>query len=243
MSKSLHDLELNFFGRSSALEIAWDEEKSQTNWAYLENRVGIPKLKFPAVVVRCTRLLQCTGEAVSVTSLSAGPRHQRTGACSGAHAMPTSVKLQLKPTVDFLQTLSLAKVELGRMLTTCPNLLQYSLDNRFRPNINFFNSIRIQGSAVRELVIFFPNTLIREAGYYSSPSWSTCGAWVSPLMLTMGRPLSELVEFPAFYGYNLNKTIAPRHRRLGKQASACTLVAMLACSDPKFNERFGIVCA
>lgn len=183
-----------------------------------------------------------------------------------------SIDRKLKPTVTFLQTLGLTKADMGRMLTICPNLLGYNLDSRLRPSVDYLKTIGIQDVELRKLLTFFPNILIRKAevtfkpilehlhgvGFTSQQVTSIVASYppvltrsiqnsVQPkldfLVNTMGRNLEEVVKFPAFFGYSLRRTLAPRYHRLGDQASNCSLVAILACSGSKFNERFGLVWA
>lgn len=180
-----------------------------------------------------------------------------------------SVDQKLRPTVAFLQTLGLGKTETGRMLTICPNVLGYHLNNRLRCSVDYLKAIGLHDGELRKLLTFFPNVLIRKpevtfkpvvehlrgAGFTAQEVATMVAGYppvltrsirnsVQPklefLVTTMGRGLEEVVEFPAFFGYSLRKTIASRYRHLGDQASACSLVAMLACSGSRFNERFGL---
>ena len=180
-----------------------------------------------------------------------------------------SIDQKLKPTVAFFQALGLTKTDMGRMLTICPSLLGYNLESRLRPSVEFLKTIGIQDIQLQKLLTFFPNILVRKAevtfkpvlehlhgvGFTSQQVTSIVAGYppvltrsiansVQPklefLVHTMGRSVQEVVEFPAFFGCSLRKTIAPRYRLLGDHASACSLVAMLACSGSKFNHRFGL---
>ncbi|KAG6586221.1 Transcription termination factor MTERF4, chloroplastic, partial [Cucurbita argyrosperma subsp. sororia] len=53
----------------------------------------------------------------------------------------------------------------------------------------------------------------------------------------MGRPLDDLVAFPAFFTYGLESTIKPRHRKVVQKGMTCSLSWLLNCSDEKFAER------
>ena len=53
----------------------------------------------------------------------------------------------------------------------------------------------------------------------------------------MGRPLDDLVAFPAFFTYGLESTIRPRHQMVAKKGLKCSLSWLLNCSDEKFKER------
>lgn len=53
----------------------------------------------------------------------------------------------------------------------------------------------------------------------------------------MGRPLDDLVAFPAFFTYGLESTIRPRNQMVAKKGLKCSLSWLLNCSDEKFKER------
>ncbi|XP_038890870.1 transcription termination factor MTERF4, chloroplastic [Benincasa hispida] len=55
--------------------------------------------------------------------------------------------------------------------------------------------------------------------------------------MDMGRPLEDLVAFPAFFTYGLESTIKPRHRKVVQKGISCSLSWLLNCSDEKFVER------
>ncbi|CAL1362105.1 unnamed protein product [Linum trigynum] len=53
----------------------------------------------------------------------------------------------------------------------------------------------------------------------------------------MGRPLDDLVAFPAFFTYGLESTVKPRHKRVASKGLKCSLSWLLNCSDEKFEQR------
>ncbi|KAJ8898695.1 hypothetical protein K2173_004729 [Erythroxylum novogranatense] len=53
----------------------------------------------------------------------------------------------------------------------------------------------------------------------------------------MGRPMDDLISFPAFFTYSLESTIKPRHRKVAEKGLKCSLSWFLNCSDEKFNQR------
>ncbi|XP_057442329.1 transcription termination factor MTERF4, chloroplastic [Lotus japonicus] len=55
--------------------------------------------------------------------------------------------------------------------------------------------------------------------------------------MEMGRPLEDLVTFPAFFTYGLESTIKPRHKMVAKKGLKCSLSWMLNCSNEKFEQR------
>ncbi|KAL6546885.1 Transcription termination factor mterf4, chloroplastic [Orobanche minor] len=53
----------------------------------------------------------------------------------------------------------------------------------------------------------------------------------------MGRPLEDLVNFPAYFTYGLESTVKPRHKMIAEKGVNCSLSWLLNCSDDKFEER------
>ncbi|KAL2650459.1 hypothetical protein R1flu_018587 [Riccia fluitans] len=56
----------------------------------------------------------------------------------------------------------------------------------------------------------------------------------------MKRPLSELVEYPAYFTYSLQSRIRPRYIAIEQRDIKCSLAWFLSCSDAKFNERLEV---
>lgn len=54
------------------------------------------------------------------------------------------------------------------------------------------------------------------------------------------RPLSELVDYPFYFTYNLEKRIRPRFIKIEQKDVQCRLAWFLNCSDAKFSERLQV---
>lgn len=54
---------------------------------------------------------------------------------------------------------------------------------------------------------------------------------------SMKRPLSELVDYPFYFTYNLEKRIRPRYIQIEQKGVQCSLSWFLNCSDVKFADR------
>lgn len=53
----------------------------------------------------------------------------------------------------------------------------------------------------------------------------------------MGRPLDDLVAFPAYFTYDLDSTVKPRHKMIARKGVNCSLAWLLNCSDDQFEDR------
>lgn len=58
------------------------------------------------------------------------------------------------------------------------------------------------------------------------------------LVFTMKRPVGEVVGYPRFFSYSLEKRIRPRARVLEKRKINCDLKSMLAKNDDEFASEY-----
>lgn len=58
------------------------------------------------------------------------------------------------------------------------------------------------------------------------------------LLNTMGKPLREIVNYPRYFSYSLEKKIKPRYFILKQRNVECNLEKMLYKSDDDFAEEF-----
>ncbi|KAJ7542413.1 hypothetical protein O6H91_10G105900 [Diphasiastrum complanatum] len=56
----------------------------------------------------------------------------------------------------------------------------------------------------------------------------------------MKRPLQDLIDFPAYFTYNLENRIQPRYKQIRQKGIKCSLSWLLNCSDAKFQERLDL---
>ncbi|BBM99629.1 mTERF domain-containing protein, mitochondrial [Marchantia polymorpha subsp. ruderalis] len=59
-------------------------------------------------------------------------------------------------------------------------------------------------------------------------------------IVDMKRPPSELVEYPSYFTYSLEKRIRPRYIQIEQRDIKCSLPWFLNCSDAKFEERLQV---
>jgi mTERF domain-containing protein len=149
--------------------------------------------------------------------------------------------------VEFLQSLGLAVKDIGRLLTHFPNMLGYSIENRLHPSVKFLQALGIQKETLQKLVTLFPHVLCHKADKvfrpvvehlhnigFSSQQVATIAAGYPPVLIisihhslqpkldflvkVMSRPIDDAVDYPAFFGSSLHRTIKPRYR---KAPTAC----------------------
>ncbi|KAL6994457.1 Transcription termination factor mterf5, chloroplastic [Sarracenia purpurea var. burkii] len=171
-------------------------------------------------------------------------------------ALLTYSRQKLKATVDFLYEVGLAADNVGKILTRCPNIVSYSVEDNLRPTAEYFDSIGVDVAALlyrspqtfglsieanlKPVTQFFlekgydiGNVANMVSRYGSLYTFSLSGNLVPKweFFQTMGYPKSELVKFPQYFGYSLEKRIKPRHAILRESGVRLLLNQVLSLSD------------
>ncbi|KAI3747119.1 hypothetical protein L6452_09566 [Arctium lappa] len=60
------------------------------------------------------------------------------------------------------------------------------------------------------------------------------------LEVEMGRELTELVEFPQYFSFSLEKRINPRHRQCVERGVCLPLSTMLRSSEQRFRDKMEV---
>lgn len=62
-------------------------------------------------------------------------------------------------------------------------------------------------------------------------------------VVEMGRELKELVAFPQYFSFSLERRIKPRHRLCVEKGLCLALPTMLKSSEARFRERLEVCCS
>lgn len=179
-------------------------------------------------------------------------------------ALLTYSRQKIKESIDFLLELGISEESIGKILTRCPNIVSYSVEDNLRPKVKYFRSLGVDvglllfkcpqnfglsiETNIKPVTEFFLErgysleeigTMISRYGalYTFSLTGSLMPKW--DFFLTMDYPKSELVKFPQFFGYNLEKRIKPRYARYALVKSygvKLLLNQVLSLSSSKFEE-------
>ncbi|KAL0395767.1 UNVERIFIED_CONTAM: Transcription termination factor MT, chloroplastic [Sesamum calycinum] len=153
----------------------------------------------------------------------------------------TYSRQKLKATVDFLYEMGLSADNVSKVLTRCPNIISYSVEDKLRPTADYFRSLgvdvalllhrspqtfglSIEGN-LKPVTEFFLErgyslgdvaTMISRYGalYTFSLPENLMPKW--EFFLTMVYPKSELIKFPQYFGYSLEDRIKPRYETMRK---------------------------
>ncbi|XP_027154462.1 transcription termination factor MTERF5, chloroplastic [Coffea eugenioides] len=176
-------------------------------------------------------------------------------------ALLTYSRSKLKGSVDFLYEVGLSAENVGKVLTRCPNIISYSVEDKLRPTVEYFSSLGIDvahllqrspqtfglsiEANLKPLTEFFlergysiedVRTMISRYGalYTFSVAENLVPKW--EFFLTMDYPKSELVKFPQYFGYSLEDRIKPRYAIVKEHGVRLLLNQVLSLSGPEFDK-------
>ncbi|KAI8532989.1 hypothetical protein RHMOL_Rhmol11G0261100 [Rhododendron molle] len=141
-----------------------------------------------------------------------------------------SLYKKIRPVVIFLLTKAgVAKRDIGKAIALGPELLGCSIHHKLEVNVKYFLSLGIPVRLLGEMVADFP-MLLRYNIDILRPKYRY-------LRRTMVRPLKDLIEFPRFFSYSLDRRIIPRHKILVENMVNFKLRYMLPGTDEEFDQR------
>ncbi|KMZ57978.1 Mitochondrial transcription termination factor family protein [Zostera marina] len=175
-------------------------------------------------------------------------------------ALLTYSRQKIKTSMDYLSELGVSEKNIGKILTRCPHIISYNVDDKLRHTAEYFHSLGVdvanlmhkcpqtfglsveanlkpiteffieKGFSVEEIQVM----IYKYGALYTfsladnlKPKWD--------FFLIMDYPPSELVKFPHFFGYSLEKRIKPRYARVMESGIKIILNQMLSTSDSQFS--------
>ncbi|KAL5547538.1 hypothetical protein UlMin_002769 [Ulmus minor] len=138
-----------------------------------------------------------------------------------------SVKNCLRPTLYFLQTISIAEVDKHT------NLLTSSVEEKLI--LQYFE--RIGFSCRKSIAMFrrFPQLFCYSIESNFEPKFNY-------FVVEMGRDLKELKEFPQYFSFSLENRIKPRHQSCVEKGVCFPLPVLLKTKDAQFYDRLEVCC-
>ncbi|ESW24639.1 hypothetical protein PHAVU_004G147000 [Phaseolus vulgaris] len=176
-------------------------------------------------------------------------------------ALLTYSRQKVMESIDFLHELGLSEENIGKILTRCPNIVSYSVEDNLRPTAKYFRSLGADvgillfrcpqnfglsiEANLKPITAFFLErgytleeigTMISRYGalYTFSLTENLIPKW--DFFLTTGYPKSELVKFPQYFGYSLEKRIKPRFSIMEKSGVRLLLNQVLSLSSSNFDK-------
>ncbi|KVI08334.1 transcription termination factor MTEF1, chloroplastic-like [Cynara cardunculus var. scolymus] len=143
--------------------------------------------------------------------------------------LTSDVKTRLRPTLYFLQgTIGISGVNKHTHLLTC------SVEDKFLSRIEYFHEI--MGISYKDTILMFrrfPSLFCYSIKDNIEPKFKY-------LAVEMGRELREMVEFPQYFSFSLEKRIDPRHRRCVERGVCLPLPMMLRSSERRFRDKMEV---
>ncbi|XP_020265957.1 uncharacterized protein LOC109841411 isoform X1 [Asparagus officinalis] len=177
---------------------------------------------------------------------------------------------ELLEVVSFMKEIGFDGRTIGRILCRCPEIFSANVDNTLRRKVQFLTDFGILRGQLPRVIRKYPELLLLdihqtlrprmryliETGFSKMDVCSMVFKF-SPLLgysvdvvlkpkiefLTgvMQKPLKEVVEYPRYFSYSLNKKIKCRFLVLKSRSIDCSLRDMLAKNDEKFAEQYDLV--
>ncbi|XP_010429091.1 PREDICTED: transcription termination factor MTERF2, chloroplastic-like [Camelina sativa] len=144
--------------------------------------------------------------------------------------LTNSLYKKIRPVVIFLLTRAgVTQKNIGKVIAMDPALLGCSIGTKLEPNMRYYVSLGIRFHQLGEMIADFL-MLLRYNVDNLRPKYRY-------LRRTMIRPLQDLIEFPRFFSYSLERRIMPRHTIMVQNRVNFKLRYMLACTDEEFERR------
>ncbi|KAL8057313.1 hypothetical protein ABFX02_04G176800 [Erythranthe guttata] len=165
--------------------------------------------------------------------------------------------------VSFFKDLGLDEESIARTISRCPEIFAASIDNTLEKKLKFLSDIGISKTHLPRVIRKYPELFVCDVDKALLPrmrylmklglSRNDIGFMVrrfSPLLgysieevlrpkmeflvKTMGRSVREVVEYPRYFSYSLEKKIKPRYWALKGRNVEFTLKEMLGKNDEEF---------
>ncbi|XP_057534364.1 transcription termination factor MTERF4, chloroplastic [Amaranthus tricolor] len=128
----------------------------------------------------------------------------------------------------FDSVLNLGSEDFGQILERMPQAVSLN-KSAIMNHVDFLKICGFSLQQIKKMVVGYPQLLALNLDIMKLN--------FDYFQMEMGRPLDDLVDFPAFFTYGLESTIKPRHRQVAKRGLKCSLSWLLNCSDEKFDRR------
>ncbi|KAG6382617.1 hypothetical protein SASPL_157702 [Salvia splendens] len=181
------------------------------------------------------------------------------------HILGFGLNERVKPNIKLLLECNVRQKSLANVIAQYPEIMGIDLESKLLSKRSFLNSVvetspEEFGKILEKMpqsVVLSDKAIVRHVEFLKE-----CGFSVEqvrkmvvgcPQLLAlnidimklsfdffksaMGRPLDDLVAFPAYFTYGLESTVKPRRKMIAQKGIKCSLAWLLNCSDDKFEDR------
>ncbi|XP_059643229.1 transcription termination factor MTERF4, chloroplastic [Cornus florida] len=151
--------------------------------------------------------------------------------CRCPEIFATSIEKTLKKKLDFLSGIGVSKNHLPRVIRKYPELFVCDVNRALLPRIKFLLKAGLRKRDVAFMIGRFSPLLGYSIEEVLRPK-------LEFLVNTMEKPLLDVVDYPRYFSYSLEKKIKPRYWVLKGRNVECSLKDMLAKNDDEFATEF-----
>ncbi|XP_070048508.1 transcription termination factor MTERF2, chloroplastic isoform X2 [Nicotiana tomentosiformis] len=144
----------------------------------------------------------------------------------------SSIGKTLKRKLNFLMGIGVSRHHLPRIIRKYPELFVCDVHRALLPRMTYLMHVGLSKREVALMVCRFSPLLGYSIDKVLKPK-------LEFLMNSMEKPLSDVVEYPRYFSYSLEKKIKPRFWVLRGRNMECSLKSMLGKNDEEFAAEFG----
>lgn len=139
----------------------------------------------------------------------------------------TSIEKTLKKKLEFLSDIGVSRAHLPRVIKKYPELLVSDVERTLLPRMRYLMTLGLSGKDIASMVRRFSPLLGYSIEEVLRPK-------VEFLVNTMEKPITDVVDYPRYFSYSLEKKIKPRFWVLKGSKVESSLKDMLGKSDEEF---------
>ncbi|KAB1218231.1 hypothetical protein CJ030_MR3G026111 [Morella rubra] len=143
----------------------------------------------------------------------------------------SSIEKTLKRKIQFLTSIGVRRAHLPRVMRKYPELLVSDVDRTLLPRMTYLKTSGLTGKDIAFMVRRFSPLLGYSIEQVLRPK-------VEFLVTTMEKPITDVVDYPRYFSYSLEKKIKPRFWVLKGRNVECSLKDMLGRSDEEFAAEY-----
>ncbi|KAL9255115.1 Transcription termination factor MTERF6, chloroplastic/mitochondrial-like protein [Drosera capensis] len=200
------------------------------------HKLGVPPKKLGKVIARCPQILLRKPEVLLkvvafLQDLGVGNEGLRKIMirCPEIYIYRIDISLQRK--VDYLTQIRISERQLSHVIEMFPEVLILSFDTSVPAKIDYLRSIGFSDADIAFMIVGFPPLLKYNLETVLKPKMEF-------LLNIMGKSLGEVVDYPRYFSYSLEKRIMPRFFVLKRRNIICSLREMFGKNDEDFETAY-----
>ncbi|KAL3618089.1 hypothetical protein CASFOL_038410 [Castilleja foliolosa] len=143
----------------------------------------------------------------------------------------TSIDQTLEKKLEFLSKFGVYKTHLPRVIRKYPELFVSDVDKALLPRVRYLMRNGLSKNNIGSMLRRFSPLLGYNIEEVMKPK-------LEFLVRTMGKPVSDVVDYPRYFSYSLEKKIKPRYWVMKSRNIEFTLEEMLGKNDEEFADKY-----